>query len=220
MSGLQTCHYIIVDAFPTVEGPHFERFAGAAVGCWIASDISDVDALIVTKLKEEGWDIGKVIDREVVSSETYKNKANGRTEFEQAVRGGFAAHVHRRARETMVLDDSLGPTPMREASAKAYREFLDQLRTGACSLIDDEQWANGVSPDGDDFFPLWSNESEARTWRTRWPHTKPRLLSITDLLGPDGLLCKLDEENMWAAICVNGSLVTTHPLRLERDLAQ
>jgi hypothetical protein len=215
------CHYLVVDAFPAPAGPQFELFAGAIIGCWIPVGEPEPDALVATRLLIEGWEIGRTIARERVSRATYALKLDGRSEFDQALRSGFSAHANVRNRETILLDSEKGPLPLRERSASSYFTYvLELLQGGGWTYQSPKEclWANGVSPDGDGFIPLWTAEVDATRWHHYWPDHLLQHVTALDLIGTNGLLGAMAEEDMWIAISSDGALVTTHPLLVSRDI--
>jgi hypothetical protein len=211
-----TCHHFVVDAFPLIDGPHFSGFAGAAVGCWIPTDNPLPDNLVESELRAEGWMVGRIIRRSTVSPRTYAHKENGRREFKRALTHGFAAHFHVRRREIIDLDDRRTHV----FSADAYLRFLRSLRGGGFSFVSDgdQQWANGVTPDGDEFVPLWVVREDAVAWQDHWRDFNLEDLSVQALVAEDGLLRGIAHEEMWVAMGSATALVSVHPLCLLRDL--
>lgn len=216
-----TCHYTILDTYPCIESPHFEDYGGAVVGCWVTpksiQSEDDLDRLIEEKLAEEGWEVSEKISSELVTTEDYRIKKDGREFFDQALVDDFAANIHRWPREVMLLGDK---EEEGVCSTVSYLQFLEAIRSnGAVSLSsnEDRQWANGVSPNGGDFLPLWRSAAELDPWREFWPDHEIEALPV-EQLGAGGFLAAVHDHEMSITICIGQCLVLTHPLRLLKDL--
>jgi hypothetical protein len=167
--------YVTVDVYPDPDGPHFAERVGAIAGCWIRRDLADeaeAAALVRDRLSSEGWKIARPIATEIVSPATYPTPGEARDRFEQALIDGFVAQFHCRRREVIVAAEHDDADAEAFSEVAAYRLFVQQLRErGALSLYSagDNQFARGVSPDGDDFVPIWINEDSIRYWMHGWP---------------------------------------------------
>ena len=217
-----TCHYTVVDAYPGVETRHFEDFGGAVVGCWVTpqsiGSAEDLGRLIEARLADEGWEIAGTISSKLVTAEDYDGKTDGWDLFEQALTDDFVAQIHRWPREVIPLREEAAEQGI--CSAARYLQFVEALRAkGALSLssTEDEQWANGVSPNGGDFLPLWASESALTPWREYWPDHEIEALSMETLCA-GGFLESVEDHEMLIALGIGQSLVLTHPLRLLKDL--
>lgn len=211
------CAYVVADCFPRTGSASFGEFAGGAVGCWVCSNYYDVevDVIIERELSSEGWNIARILSREEVSDETYAKKSDGREFFEQAKVDGFVAQFHLRKRETIVVS---GGEP--EHRADELTEFVDVVRSGGgISLYSDaaRQFANGVTPDGDEFLPLWLTKDEASTWLRHWPGYELRVVTAMQLASD--FLDRLVEVDMWIGLGVGKSeLIMAHPAWLKAAL--
>jgi hypothetical protein len=202
--------YLVLDCYPKVGSDAFERFAGATVGCWVRADVCpaglSADAFAREKLSHQGWSVVSTLVSEEVSSVTYADKIEGREHFEQAQLDGFVAHFYVRPRE------SIGEGGCRESSlAGALGSAGHEIsHNGGVSLFSaqDRQWANGVTPDGDEFLPLWVTTDDAVGWLEFWPGYEPRAVTPEDLRS-SGLLERVDAAGMWIALGVGRSLLTT-----------
>jgi hypothetical protein len=79
--------YLIIEAAPDLTFDQKDRnIVGSAVGCWIKNQ-TKTNALHVARgwIEAQGWVVLDLIDQYPVSSETYKNKTEGREYFEQAL---------------------------------------------------------------------------------------------------------------------------------------
>ena len=204
--------YIVVDCYPIVGTDAFRKFTGAAVGCWMRTDVcrdgADADALVKMKLSAVGWTVDRTLFREEVSSETDLSKSEGLEFFEQARLDGFVANLHVCARKSVGesdLDD--------EAVVEALVGLVAQIgRNGGVSLFSgpEGQWANGVTA-GDEFVPLWVSEDDALGWLPGWPGYVLRKLTPEDLRA-SGFLERIAAAEMWLALGVGKSLLTMcHP---------
>ena len=213
---------MVVEVYPSVNSHDFTNFAGAAAGCWVSTktvnDVRDVEDLVKDSLSEKDWCVSKVISLEVVTAGNYSQKKEGKDFFDQALGDGFVIHLDRAAREVVSRDS--GPKS-KCLTVEEYKIYLRQVQTGgAFSLfsVKDDQWAVGVTPQGNDFMPLWRNQNEILGWSQFWPDYEARSLTVDDLCGGK-LLKTLDEELAWVAIGVEDCLVTMHPSFLLAELS-
>ncbi len=214
---MSSCYHIVMDAYPHVAGPHFARFAGAAIGCWIPTSVLDAELASQRKLREEGWEACSILRRSIVDMETYAHKEAGRVEYEQAIASGFCAHIHVREREVLPLAEGCKPPPF---GARDYAALIGHLKRGAWSLYSriNEQWANGTTPDGDDFLPLWCTGEAAARWRHHWQDYLVTPVPTQDLADIGGLLSGVEKAQMWAGVELSDALCMVHPALLRRDL--
>jgi hypothetical protein len=215
--------YVVADVYPHLEGPHFASYVGAVAGCWIRRDLVDeggAPGLVRDRLATEGWTVARTISTEMVSPASYTTASEARDRFEQASIDGFVAQFHRRRREVILsaehddeLDDDL-------SEVAAYRLFIRRIRErGPFSLFSAgaDQWAHGVSPDGDDFLPIWVDAEAIRPWTHGWPGYEVRPLS--DWASLSEVLQAIGRRQMWAAIEVGpNALMTTHAIGLQQSL--
>ena len=201
--------YLVLDCYPKIDSRFFERFAGGAAGCWVRKDIcvagQSAEALATDRLSEEGWAVVRSLLCEEVSAATYVTKVQGREYFEQAQIDGFVVNFHVVRRESVGEDDSPQSNVAQLLANAVYGVNLN----GGVSLfsVQDRQWANGVTPDGNEFLPIWLAADDALRWRESWPGYELRALSLEELCSSD-FLDQVDSEEMWIGIGVGGSLLT------------
>jgi hypothetical protein len=175
--------------------------------------------VVADAVTAEGWRIARTLSTQNVSVETYAAESPGRPRFEQAVSDGLAIQFHRRQREVILAANFDGAADI-FSTVEAHESILRGLRTkGAVSLYSqrDSQWANGISPDGDEFFPIWTDENAPRAWQHGWPGYE--VTRLTPDTGLDELLTEINAADMWVAIQVGPSaLMTTHPIGLRELL--
>ena len=166
-------YHLILSAYPISTVVNENVVGPAVVGCWVrhdlASSVDDAVELAKKQLNEE-WIVDRLIEAEVIGAEVSQkdNKDGGKELFEEALRDGFSAHIQRCPREVIAPFDDFGPTI-------ADRSDLSKLRKANwyCLISEiDKQWANGVTPNEDDFLPLWVENPPNDSWRDFWPeHT-------------------------------------------------
>lgn len=201
--------YLVVDCYPTTEANGFRDFIGATVGCWVKPDVcaewASVEDYARDKLHAAGWNVSRMLTCEEVSSETYANRSDGREYFEQAQLDGFVANLHVRARESIGgngdISDDIPESLLRVADKMA--------RDGAFSLLGGQvrQWANGVTPAGDEFVPLWASAEQVVGWLEAWPNYETKHISAKELCS--GFLEQVDAAGMWIALGTGENVLTT-----------
>lgn len=214
-------YYTIIDAFPNKQHVKFSETAGAIIGCWVKKDIVSnekmMPALLEKELKTQNWQIGKILSTEIVTNQTYKRKKNGVEYFEQSLIDGMVFHFHLRRREIIRIENNV---PTGTQLIDDYNHYIKKIiHQGVFSLYStiDNQWSNGVSPDGDDFFPLWSDKSSASFWKEHWINYYPEQIDINNLYAE--YLPKIYLSEMWVALGLQQDiLVTFHPLFLKENL--
>jgi hypothetical protein len=212
--------YVIADAYPETNSLDFDSYIGAMVGSWICNDLfetqDDLLEVIAKKLKNINWNISQIIQVEKVTSNSYKEEDSGKSFYEQALVDGFVANFNRIEREEMCAGDKDNNQILYKS---AYNEFINHIGSGLFSLYsdDDDQWANGVTPNGDDFLPLWKSKTEIEFWEKYWPGYYPQEISVKHLY--NDLLDEVSKHDMWVAIGIDSIfLYTMHPISLKRNL--
>jgi len=208
-------YYIVVDVYPTRSNPHYKGVAAAAIGCWVSNDIakSKVEALTLVKekLKIE-WLISGIITQEVLNQADYEQRDDeGKAHFLQALQDGFVAHVHNLKREFIGIGKGVVPPdlPKIEDLAKMM------IKSGCYSFSSEQdgQWSNGVSPEGQDFFPVWVTNKAAKIFLKSWPNYKLTSIVHRDLT--DVILPRLNQAFYLIAIEIGTYwLATFHPSSL------
>jgi hypothetical protein len=209
--------YVVADVFPTPDSDLFEGYAGAAAGCWVRGDLAgdedaDPTSVVRQQLADAGWQVAAILDRQSVSAESYADNPDGRQLFEQAQTDGVVVSLQLRRRER-VGERGLPDGQLAAAFDEVSRLFA---RDGAYSLYSeaDDEWANGVTEDGDEFVPLWKDWAGASRGIGRWPSYKVCKLTPDDL--SSGLLPAIHQAEMWAGIgFVDGELIMFHPLQMK-----
>ena len=219
--------YVIVDVYPDIGSEHFVNYAGAIAGCWVRDDTARAKGGLASIVEEmivaAGWKIARTLSTERVSRASYDDDSEdvriGRARFEQALTDGFVVQFNTRRRELILPASPEQGDDEEILAVAAHEQFVQAVRSaGAVSLYSqpDGQWANGVSPDGDEFFPIWIQEASTRAWLHGWPDYEVVALDRDSAI--DDMLTAINEADMWAGIEVGRNvLMTTHPILL-RDL--
>lgn len=78
--------YLIIDAAQDPTFAHEKEYGGALVGCWIKNQTGK-NAYLIAKgwIEDHGWVVLSLQEQYPVSEETYREKADGRQYFEQAL---------------------------------------------------------------------------------------------------------------------------------------
>ena len=212
-------YYAIVEAYPKFESEEFSVYCSAAIGCWVRKDLVDslerLEQFIGDKILEESpWCPTHFVEVRVLSAE----EEQGHELFEQALVDGFAARVHRVEKEVIQPNCVPDDVPFDE-TWDLYDDFVRRLsRDGGVSFLraDLKQYANGVSPNGGEFLPLWVSRTYAREWLPDFPGHEEEKLSAGELC--EWLLPAVDAEDMLiGAGIAEKTIVTLHPLWL-RDM--
>jgi hypothetical protein len=218
-----SCRFAIVDAYPVRDSSRFEESVGAIVSCWLREDLVGASLVqeLASRLLVDSWTLGSILSEEQVTRATYGSKLEGRERYLQAAASGFATHGHVREREVITLGDDDEPGED-VATLARYLGFLRAVKAGGIYSLSHEaesQWANGVTPDGDDFLPIWATGKEAEEWSPQFDGARLHHVGAEDLLGDDGFLQKIAGSRMRIGMGVDQCLVMTHPLLLLDDLA-
>lgn len=182
---MKRSRYLILDAYPNPKHKNFEQFACAVIGCWVNFDIcrSDEAALELIKNKmKESWVIIRIIDIEIIDENNYKNSSpKGREMFLQSLSDGFVAHIHRVRNETIFLSD-LSEGLRDKFDLERIAKLLTDVGGVSLYSSSDEQWANGVTPAGVEFIPLWAGSDVPSEWLSYWPDYEIYPISPTELI--------------------------------------
>src|SRR5262245_43316391 len=211
-------YHLVADLYPQVGSTHFSAYAGAALSCWIRSDAaakSPADAAR-SAVSAEGWQLVEILEQEEVTLDTYRDRPEERTLMQQGLRDGISSTIHRRRREVLYRNGGGDTCSLAPAELLAFAKRVKV--GGAFSLYSDThgQWANGVSPDGDEFLPLWLDRESGAEWIAQWPSYEVRDLEPSHLT--ETFLTGINEAKMWAAISLEADrLVTVHSIAI-RDL--
>lgn len=211
--------YIIVDCYPQSGSADFRSYAGAAIGCWIRTDLykdeKDAEAVTERKLNDIGWTIARTIHVEECTAEDYESKNEGREFFEQARIDGFVANLHVCTREI------IGGVNVTEDIANSLDSIAGRIiANGGISFHSKQmsKWATGETSTGDLFVPLWINSDYAKSWVRNWPEYDLRDISVDELRAD--FLQRINEEDMWIGAGVTDSvLVLCHPIWLKNAIA-
>lgn len=204
------------DCFPDFDGELADSYSYAAISVWISVEDEVAPAEhydeIIAELKSAGW---------VVASELteWSQEPSGSNEFvDQVLLDGFVARIHRVEIEHVLLfSDSKKSTSM----TKQLSGFVEKVEeTGLLfSLFSDkhDQYANGVSPLGNDFLPLWCSKEAIENWMPDYPTYQIREIDLNTVANV--ILPKLQTKSIDAAIgCSDDELILVHPLLFQQQL--
>jgi len=217
----KSARYLILDAYPDPKNEGLKQFLGATIGCWIRTDLcnSDETALAFAKEKLQGfWIVACEIEQQIVSEKSYRNDKSGGGEFfRQSLIDGFVANIHRFIRETICIEDGDLDSSFKEQVDLS--NLASRLIAKGCFSLysrSDRQWANGVTPEGADFIPLWVGSRPSSRWVEFWPSYEPYPVTASELVG---ILQSFHLVDHWVGVAVSpSSLVTLHPLALRDAL--
>lgn len=220
MKTSKSARYTICDAYPKISSPFFSEYVGAVVGIWVRADRVGTERQLVETIADTlaaaGWVCASIEASEIVSGTSYSSKPEGRDLFEECLRRGISIHFHRRRREVFG-----GRGPLAHFDRALYERAVKTLGDdGGFSLYSakDEQWANGVTPDGDDFLPIWLSATDARKWIPAWPGYGVDKLDVDEMV--ESFLDQVNHAKMWVALGIDPrTLITTHAVELRDTLA-
>ncbi len=201
-------HRISFDSYPALNTELADEFSSAVVDAYI-SPINDFGLtknieIVTNMIREEGWVVDSVICSSQIDEENLEEISA------EVIQKGNAYYVNRVQVERMWLSGVV-------AVSKPSHELSDFLRsfsrTGvAFSLYSytENQYANGVSPNGEEFLPLWTSEESARQWTSHFPSYVPKALSF--LRYKEWIYPELVKNEMIIAIGTTADcLFTAHP---------
>src|SRR5215510_8049317 len=198
--------YEIVDAYPLFGSDAFRPYSSAAIGCWLREDLlaSDEDAKdhVRGRIRDAGWGVAKSVRVEQVSDETYANKSSGRDMFEQSKTDGYVAMFHLRRRELL---------GNRFAANRILRDYVSIVNTlqdkGAFIFTNGGDLAKTLTPDGDEFVPIWTSLPSDNSPLGLRQYTA-KLSPPSDLL--DALRIMIDRD-LYCGLGQGDGLVVCHP---------
>ncbi len=215
-------YYFIVDVYPHATRADRKEYAGAVAGCWVCPSLlqeTDLEQFVMRKLLDYGWVPCEVMSTEILSGFEHAEGTEARQFADQAKLDGFVCHLHRVKRESVCLAEE---EPEVDDVGGAVAAALEAARLGSLAGLyssEEGQWANGVTPEGNEFFPVFLTGTIAERWVLRWPGYSARPISRQDLIGEDGILQEIHEEPMWVALLAGERvLMMHHPLELEAAL--
>jgi len=176
---------------------------------------SEGDALAIAKEKLEGsWVVSSVVEHQIVDERCYQADTNGGGEFfRQCLIDGFVANIHRYPREVVSIDDNGGETQLdlpRIAAALNDHGCVSLYSTS------DKQWANGVTPEGADFVPLWVGSEPPLQWHDYWPGYESHKVTADEVVA---ILPSFQTIDCWVGLGTSlSSLVMVHPLALRNAI--
>jgi hypothetical protein len=205
--------YQVIDAYPSKGSEFFSTFVNGVIACWIREDLfsSDrqADDLVLGNLASQGWEAASTLLVEAVTSETYKDKAEGRAFYQQCLLDGFVANVNRVKRETV------GVTQHALDIVSNYHSVISTISEhGAFILTSGKHIARGTAENSDEYVPLWVERPDA-SWRSRWPRYKSSHVEADELLT---ILEELSNESLFCGLGRGSGLVTFHPVGIYNDL--
>jgi len=214
---LGCAHYLILDAYPDPRNKEAQQFLGATIGCWLKMDFatSEEDAEAIARDKLKGlWVVSDVVDYQIVDENCYQADNNdGIDFFRQCLVDGFVANIHHYPRETVSVGNSHDETQLNLLQTAAL--LNDQGCVSLYSTLD-KQWANGVTPEGVDFIPLWVGSDPPSPWLDYWPDYESYKITANELIA---LLPSFQTIDCWVGLGTSfSSLVMVHPLALKDAL--
>lgn len=192
-----------------MNGKHADNFSSAAISVWIRSADEPISAEhaegIISKLSSEGWVIASEL------TEWSKEPADSNEFVDQALLDGFVARVHRVETEHVLL---FSDSKESASTKKQLSDFVEKVReTGLLfSLYSQkhDQYANGVSPAGGDFLPLWSTKEEIENWMPDYPTYQITEIDLNT--AKNWILPELQSQTMSVAMgCNDDELILVHP---------
>ena len=210
----RTMPCLVFDCYPKVGSDFFVEFASGGAVCWIRPDVcrdgNSLEAEVRTRLSDEGWSIAQLWCYTDVSLESYEAEDTAsRGFYEQALIDGFVCHFHVLPREVI----SKVGTELADHARSLILAAHKVSRDGGVSLRskENQQWANGVTENGNDFLPLWPTVAEATSWLEDWPGYEPQILSAFDL--SSHFLDRVRLANMSIGLGIEDSVISMcHPL--------
>jgi hypothetical protein len=199
-----------------LDGEQADSYSSAAISVWISVEDqvapTEHSDEIISELRSEGW---------VIASELtdWSQQPSGSNEFvDQALLDGFVARIHRVETEHILLfSDSKKSISMTEQLSGFIKNVEETGMLFSLYSNEHNQYANGVSPLGGDFLPLWSSKEAIENWISDYPTyqiTEIDLNTVRTLILP-----KLQSETMTAAMgCGDDELILVHPLLFKQQL--
>ncbi len=207
---MSTLNKITYDVFPQLNSKLFGKFSCAIMHVYTrtARDLA-FDKIIEETVVTEGWEIVSVIH------ETHIHEKNNRDIAKEVNRHGVVIHFERVAIEQIFLGDSNGKEDgiIIPNELKHFLQNIEVHEYMLHSLYSDAhgQYANGISPNGEKFLPMWTSEKRATNWMCDFPEYFPVSISAENY--EQSMAKALLESNMLIAVEASKSqLVTAHPI--------
>ena len=214
--------YLILEAFPDLSADIAAQYVMAIAGCWVAIDEAESAYAAARRgVESVGWTVVKVLENEVTTAQDYEVTGKNLEYFEQAQVDGEVYRFHTVPRELICPGDAL-PALARESMLADHSRFLNGTRASGrvWSLIQGDQWVNGVSPNGNEFLPMWPTEAGAKRWASYSEGAVTCSITLGELR--DDLLLAVERSELLVALptSVGDALWTHHPASLRADLLQ
>lgn len=208
-------HYLILDAYPTPNGELIEQYFGAYVGCWVKPSLANTIEQAYSHAKEEleqntEWRVVGLEEHCKVDDKTYLSPEKpGYQYYQQCLIDGFVACIHTCPHEVIQTLDEPDGFQMTIMQAAQYL-----AQEGATTLYSEaqNQWANGVSPNGENFVPIWPGAEPPKHYFKDWVDYSIDEQPIDHLLSN---LVEIHKIEHCVGLGTNmGTLTTVHPLAL------
>lgn len=154
----------ILDTYPSLNGKQIDGYSCAVVKAYIAPEknLGTEGNLweISDQLFDEGWVVASIID----STEIMENDIGELAS--EVVANGYAFDVNRVVVERVYRAEKLHEI----SSLTEITNFINAISTAneMYSLFSrkDNQFANGLTPNGEEFLPLWASKNLVKNWTT------------------------------------------------------
>ncbi len=195
---------VTFDAFPGNDADLANVYSAAIIHAYFQEEKKLIKfADIVKAIEEEGWIVSAIL-------ETLDSDGNEQI-WDDIGHWNYSLWFER------VKIEIISPNDIDIASISPLKEsqlFRTQFyeNDNIFTLYSDthNQCANGVSPNGEEFIPLWTSENNALSWQGDYPEY--RLYPITKNKFIDWLLPNVEESSMMIAYGTGADyLITGHP---------
>lgn len=205
-------HKLSFDVYPDLKSEIAYEYSSGVIQTYIApgvfSDFTSAGEYLTPIIHEEGWKISKTIDAIELDKGTLGKKLR---EIENEK---FLFEVTRVPIEIISYHDqcliSLNSIDPPSIIIDAVSRFDSQKMLFTLFSEDADQYANGVSPNGEEFLPIWHSALEAEKWRIAFQgYTTSKILAhqYHQKIRPE-----LNRLSMLVAINASAEcLLTVHP---------
>ncbi len=211
-------YYLIYDVYPNNMSKELERFVGAHVSCWIDTfDEVEADLVARNMITDQGWVICNICEKKIITGADYTDSTDGLEYYEQAKIDHEVFFFHTVEKQYIYKYDT---TAKYTYNINIYDEFVKSIasKKEVWGLVSDDQWANGISSNGECFFPLWLSAKNANSWLIHWKNFVPSAISTSELI--ECFLQNIYEEDLLIAInSMPDSLMTHHPISFKKGIA-
>lgn len=196
------------ETYPSLHGEWKDHYSCAVVEV-IISPFKDfgleVNSQIASQLlTEEGWTVVERISSTAVTHDELRELA------EEVLQNGYAFMVNRVETVQMFLSDIVETPPSSKVLKKLSEVFLGAGELYSLYSEEEGQFANGVTPNGEEFLPIWSSKKLSRLWITHYESYSPRSISLSlykEWIFPELMRCDM----LLAVGCSDSHIATVHP---------